>query len=179
MNMIPQQPQLILRDIHLPPAVSWFPPAIGWWILLALVLLAIFAVVRSIRRYRRRRYVRIALQQLADLEQEFNQHQDTRQLVIALSKLLRHMAILHYPAHQCAGLHNQDWLIFLDQPFRDKKSTNSTPFSNGVGQCLVTLPYQSAEADASHSDINATELLDLARRWMKQLPLTTPSGREQ
>ena len=29
--------QLPLRDIHLPEAVSWWPPAYGWWLLVVLL----------------------------------------------------------------------------------------------------------------------------------------------
>ncbi|MDP7406676.1 MAG: DUF4381 domain-containing protein, partial [SAR324 cluster bacterium] len=28
-----QDPLAALRDVHLPPAVSWWPPAPGWWII--------------------------------------------------------------------------------------------------------------------------------------------------
>ena len=30
-----------LRDIHLPPAPSWWPPAPGWWLLALVLLIAI------------------------------------------------------------------------------------------------------------------------------------------
>ena len=30
--------QLPLRDIHLPGPIGWWPPAVGWWLVAALVL---------------------------------------------------------------------------------------------------------------------------------------------
>src|SRR5690606_33347163 len=39
-----QEPALLLRDIHQPPAPSWWPPAPGWW-LLAGIVLVVFALV--------------------------------------------------------------------------------------------------------------------------------------
>ena len=34
-------PELQLRDIHLPPEPSWWPPAPGWWLLAAILVAAI------------------------------------------------------------------------------------------------------------------------------------------
>ena len=43
-----------LRDIHLPEAVSWWPLAIGWWVLgfLAIIAIAVLAyiVLRRIKK---------------------------------------------------------------------------------------------------------------------------------
>jgi len=44
--------QLPLRDIHLPGPVGWWPPAIGWWLVAALVLVAFGAVVTVRERTR-------------------------------------------------------------------------------------------------------------------------------
>lgn len=44
----------LLRDIHLPPAPSWWPLAPGWWGLLVLVLLAVGVAIWWWRRQRRR-----------------------------------------------------------------------------------------------------------------------------
>ena len=58
MNQTIDYTQLPLRDIHLPGAIGWWPPAPGWWLLAALVLagLALYAV-----HYYRGRHKRAAL----------------------------------------------------------------------------------------------------------------------
>ena len=43
----------LLRDIHLPPAPSWWPLAPGWWGLMALVLLTVGIAIWWWRRQRR------------------------------------------------------------------------------------------------------------------------------
>src|SRR5262249_2452544 len=49
-------PEVQLRDIHLPPEPSWWPPAPGWWIVAALVVVAIALAARFwIKRVREQR----------------------------------------------------------------------------------------------------------------------------
>lgn len=45
-------PDLVLRDVHSAPATAWWPPAPGWWLVLA-ALVAI-ALVLAFLAYRRR-----------------------------------------------------------------------------------------------------------------------------
>ena len=46
---------LPLKDIHLPGAVLWWPPAPGWWVLAGLVLvLMVIAWIRYRRGWRHR-----------------------------------------------------------------------------------------------------------------------------
>ena len=42
---IPQFDPSKLADIHLPEAIGFWPVAPGWWIVLALMILAIFLIV--------------------------------------------------------------------------------------------------------------------------------------
>lgn len=158
---------LPLRDIHLPAAVSAWPPAIGWWLaaLLALVLLA--TLWWSWRRWQRRRFRRLGLQQLERIEQHWS-HNPAAALT-ELSQLLRQLAVLHHPQHDCAGLHGEAWLRFLDQPFSDQ------PFSHGIGQRLALGPYQRPDQTLVAAGDEA-QLLSLCRRWIKALP---PSPKRQ
>jgi len=173
--------ELVLRDIHLPPPVSWWPPAPGWWILLILVLLLIGGGAVALSRYRRRRFQRIALRQLKTMEQQLSRDHNARLIIQKISKLLRHMAVLHYPADQCAGLYGEEWLLFLDKHFAtDKKDKH--PFSRGVGRLLLDLPYQPAQQLAAQGDAEkqfeeALALLRLSQRWLKKLPLAPRHGR--
>lgn len=169
-------PQLVLRDIHLPQPVSWWPPAPGWWALLLLLLLLIGVGIFAILRHRRRRYQRIALRRLAAMERRLTNDHDTRLLARQLSKLLRHMAVLHYPSRQCAGLYGKRWLLFLDNHFSNDK-VDQHPFSSSVGQLLIDSPYQPEHGDDEKQFEQAMALIQLSRRWLKRLPLPPRNGR--
>jgi hypothetical protein len=87
----------VLRDIHLPPAPSWWPPAPGWWLLAALLLALLAAGLWLWRRAaaRRRRRVRI----LAEVDALAARHgADAQALAAGLHQLLRRVARTHDPA---------------------------------------------------------------------------------
>ena len=153
---------LPLHDIHLPPPVSWWPPAPGWWLLLVTIVIFLAAIYFLHNGWYRRRYKRLALKQLQELEQQYQLQDDCRQLYQALSRLLRQAALLHFPKESCAGLVGETWLTFLDQKLGDKS------FSDGIGRQIISGPYTTA-CDKS-DNLNATELILLCRRWLHRLP---------
>lgn len=159
---------LPLRDIHLPAPVSWWPPAPGWWLLAVGIIVLIFTCFWLRQRSRRRRFKRLALSRLDQLEQQYRNQGDDLQLQQELSCLLRQAAILHYPKSNCAGLIGETWLKFLDQTL-DGKS-----FSQGVGQLLESGPYRPRPAD-----FDARELLGLCRSWLQRLPPLPKTARAQ
>jgi len=66
--MNPQDPLANLNPLRQPELISWWPLAPGWWLLLAIVLLGLSALVYFlIRRHRDNAYRRRALQQLQRL----------------------------------------------------------------------------------------------------------------
>lgn len=83
---------LVLRDIHAPPPPPFWPPAPGWWLVLAgLVLIAGLIGWWRWRRYRRRCRV------LAAFDAALTAADTPAGQVAALSGLLRRAARLRWP----------------------------------------------------------------------------------
>ena len=108
--MNPMDPLAELRDIVTPPPPSAWPWAPGWWILLILGLLLLSTSIWWFWRWRQRsRPRRLALKQLAQLQQQEADPQTLRQL----SQLLREVALQSHPWEQVACLNGKRWLEFL------------------------------------------------------------------
>lgn len=141
-------PELPLRDIHLPPEPSWWPPAPGWW------LLALAATLLLIWLARRLWHWRLRVRRLRALRQEFAAVaalEDHSARLRGLSTLLRRAAVLQNA--NAAGLRGEEWLAYLD------RQIGSSAFSTGPGRVLLDGPYQSrVESDA------VAALLEPARR---------------
>ena len=101
-----------LRDIHVPP-VPWWPPAIGWWLLAALALIAIVAGMLLVARQRRRLHPRRAVRRELDaLSERFTHDRDVHALAAELSKLLRRIALMIEPGAAARG--SDGWRAFLE-----------------------------------------------------------------
>ena len=157
---------LPLRDIHLPPEVSWWPPAPGWSPqMLTLILLP--AVAYALRqRWQRRDFRRLAIRQLEEIERKHQERPNHQRLLQNLPRLLRQAALQHFPQSDCAGLVGEKWLKFLDRNLDDK------PFSQGAGRQLAEGPYL---PQTEHVDAEA--LLSLCGNWLRQLPPAPKSTR--
>jgi hypothetical protein len=154
-----------LKDIHLPPAVSWWPPAPGWW-LLGLVMLGgvAWAVVRLRRRTTMPNLRREALAALEQAEADWRSHQDGSRLAAELSTLLRRVAISLYPGTDVAGMTGVDWLRWLDERL------GGHDFEKGSGRLLLEAGYRPT------ADIDDPEaLIALTRRWLEKV--TKEAGR--
>ncbi|MBD8881113.1 DUF4381 domain-containing protein [Rhodanobacter sp. 7MK24] len=85
-----------LRDIHLPPAPSWWPLAPGWWAMIVLVLLAVIvAAWFLLHRHRQHKQQRLLLGELEELAARHARVGDDAALAAALHQLLRRVARSH------------------------------------------------------------------------------------
>lgn len=99
-----------LHDIVAPAPVGWWPPAPGWYVLLALLAAgALLLTFSRARRYRRNRYRRAALQRLAAIREG----QASGQASAELARLLKQTALAAWPRKQVASLSGQAWADFL------------------------------------------------------------------
>ena len=154
---IPADPLDKLKDIHLPDAVSWWPLAPGWWILLVLFLLmiaiALYLYIRSQRKSHQEIIIEQALQLFDSLQE---QSLNSKTLIMELSELLRRTAISLYGRDKVANLAGENWLLFLN----DYGSTKA--FTEGVGQALADQPYR------PEVDYHRQALLGLTHDWLKK-----------
>lgn len=146
-----------LRDVHPPPAPSWWPLAPGWWVALVLVLVLVVIAVRFAppwwRRLRMRRHLVAALEAIATRHRAGAAADAT---VAEVSSLLRLAALVRYPDGDVAGLHGADWIAFLDACERAPGRFEA------VRGALTVAPY-----GPPGPHIDAAPLLRAARGWLR------------
>ena len=144
-------PLAALRPLHLPPPISWWPPAPGWW-LLALVIVGLVAAIW----YSRKRTVlrRTALKELQALELGDN---SSSVIITAVNRLLKRYALVCFPHETVASLTGTEWLRFLE------KNGGSGRVSHELEQELLEAAYR-PEVDSRFDD---SALIAFARSWIK------------
>lgn len=155
--MNPQDPLAQLRDIHLPQAITWWPPAPGWWVLASLCLLLVAAGSWYFyRRYQRDSFRRQALRLLQSHFLDWQQSGDSRLYMQQVNIVLKRTALLRFPESNVAALSGPQWMAFLD-----RYSPQSSPgFSDGP---LTQGPYA---PPAPEQDVEALQRLALT--WLRQ-----------
>jgi len=150
-----KDPLAALKDIHLPPPVSWWPPAPGWWLLAFLFLAGFVAAGYFLWRfYHSRAYRRAALRELQILRQAMGT--DERKRLEQLAALVRRVAIEGCGREQVVGLSGRPWLGFLD------RTGATTEFSRGPGRALGEDLYRPGAA----ADLE--KLMPLVETWIRR-----------
>lgn len=157
---------LPLRDIHLPPPVSWWPPAPGWWLLALILPLLLGAIWGLLRWYRRGRLRRASRHALERLFAAYREHGDDLRLLRELSTLLRRIVLSRFPRREVARLSGSAWLAFLDRMLDG--SHQERGFTEGPGKILADGPY------APETQLDAAALRRLCITWLKRLPKDRP-----
>jgi uncharacterized protein DUF4381 len=140
--------ELPLRDLHLPDMTGWWPPAPGWWLVAALLAIALIVMLRRCyRHWRKNAARRLALRRLAVIRAEYQHGSCAVELGKELSELTRRTMLAYYPRAAVAGLTGDDWLEWLDQGLDGK------PFSEGAGKMLESLPYMKPQAVDDDTDV--------------------------
>jgi len=152
-----------LRDIRGLDAVSWWPLAPGWWIVLAAVIaLAVVAVLwrrfAPVMTFGRPRDWRVdARRLLRDLRRRLPAL-DARDAITEFSELMRRIAMARTARDECAGLAGAQWLQWLTE--RDPQGFDW----NEYGRLLTEVPYAPPGTQVDADDLR--RLLDAAGRWV-------------
>lgn len=147
--------QLDLKGLHLPDPISWWPPAIGWWLMgLGIIILTVllFWVIKRVTRKTAVKKAKVILLAIKN-----NSELDNAQKLCELSILIRRVAISIAPRTDVASLTGSAWLSFLDSHLKN------SPFSTGVGVKLAYAPYQPTLVTESE----ILQLISLCEEWLK------------
>ncbi len=158
--------QIPLRDIHLPGAVGWWPPAFGWWIVAALVVagLALYGL-----HWFRARHRRVALRAVARVRTALEQGAEPVVCLQMVSTILRRFAMTSAAAARAPGISldvpgliGDAWLRYLDSRW------NRNDFASGAGRELLAAPYVRPN---SIERMSALELTALCKAWLTAQPV--------
>jgi hypothetical protein len=156
-----------LADIHLPPPVSFWPPAPGWWVLAFVVLaLLIWLVAKWLEAARQRKICAYALQELDDVYNVYleraaggaTQADEARLLFVnQVNAVLRRVALWHYPGSGIASLGGTQWVDFI------RKKGESSPMSDEIAEAISRGRFQ------TRCEVDPEQLYRFAERWIANL----------
>ncbi|MCH9756148.1 MAG: DUF4381 domain-containing protein [Gammaproteobacteria bacterium] len=144
-----------LRDIHLPTAVSAWPPGPAYYALIALSIVLILVLIQRKRHQQYTAPKREALIELLQIKSSYLKNPDSKPTAAAITALLKRVALVYHPRVDVASLYGEDWITFLH------KTSKQIDF-NHLRTSLLDTPFN----PDSTEDLNP--LLLAAHQWIKQ-----------
>lgn len=138
----------LLRDIHLPPENGIFPLGYGW-ILLPIVLLALYICYRFWRYWRKHSRKLFALKLIKSYAS------DSLAAASGISEVLRR--VCRYKYKNAVALYGKDWVAFLNNHCKSK-------ISGSPANLLAFAPYMPNGKKFLHEDYQA--LRSFALKWI-------------
>ena len=146
-----------LRDIVVPSSVPWWPPAPGWWVVFALLTLAIAVFAwRRWRAWYANAYRREALREL-----------QAATSAAEVAEILKRTVLVAYARADVAAISGSTWCRWLAE-------TIGRPLPAPIADALT------ADVFSRRPDVRKTELTTFAIDWVRShrplSPLQPPAG---
>ena len=113
-----------LKDIIVPVKPDFFPPPIGWWIVILGILVGILVLIG----YGVHRYFSPLSYALRELKKEYRQAQKPVRFATNVSKLLKRAAILKFGPEKVGALSDEMWERFLSLQSHGKIASDVIKF---------------------------------------------------
>jgi hypothetical protein len=111
-----QDPLAQLRDIHLPDPISIWPLAVGWWILLTIIMLLTTTIVWGIKRHLANKKRQLMIDyELDKVFADYKLQGDFQAYLQALSELLKRAAISLRKDKHVAAYSGKEWQQYIIQ----------------------------------------------------------------
>jgi hypothetical protein len=147
-----------LRDIQLPDASLWWPPAPGWWISLGLILLLVWLLPRLLRWLKHKPLRRLSQQELARIRLNYQQGHSDRAVLGEVAALLRRVTMSCYGREQYASATGSQWLEQLQT------------LAPGAGFSVEQLELLAHQRYRAQCEFDVEALLQSTETWLRALP---------
>ena len=159
-----------LHDVVAPAPESMWPPATGWYVLAALILVtAVLVTIQLIMRWWRNRYRKAGLFELTQLRKSSS---DPSQTVAGIDRILKRVALVAWPRKEVAGLSGDSWITFLNQ------TAPSKLFDVEQARKLHHVVY-SSKLRSNVSDEQLDWLFEKAEIWIKKHQIPPTLGEQE
>ncbi|BAJ02881.1 DUF4381 domain-containing protein [Shewanella violacea] len=147
-----------LKDIHTPEVISNMPIALGYWLVLTLILIGLTALIFKLKQARRHRAPkREVLSAVASLDTSSDKN--SADIPVQINALIKRAAMSYLSREQIAGLEGDSWHQWMARQVKR---------SNPRLKALLDRRYQREGLTQNEAE----ELKTLATNWLKQaLPL--------
>ena len=162
--------KLPLRDLHLPEPIGWWPPAMGWWLVLGLLILIGIGAFLLIQRHRRATPLKRAFEALTELESRTDIKAEER--LQSISAIIKRFAMSIAPREEVAGLSGDAFFEWI------KARINDQSFSSFRLELLRTSPYQriSEDLDLDVLMTDCRQLLTALQKNQRRTPFWQRAG---
>ncbi len=151
-----------LNDVISPNAVSWWPLAWGWWVLIVITLIALTVLtLKVVRIYKKSLYRKLAMETLINIE---TRHTENPAIIASETLLLLKRVYLYVSPerrHNVSGIHGKQWLEHLNTLLKKPESLPETEVINAV-------LYKACDKDDPKVRDCTTKIVSFARTWIKQ-----------
>ena len=103
--------QLPLRDLHLPEPIGWWPPAMGWWLVLGFLIVMGIGAFLLIQRHRRATPLKRALAGLEEIQTQSDTRLEDK--LQSISAIMKRFALSIAGRDEVAGLTGDAWMSWL------------------------------------------------------------------
>ena len=143
----------LMHDILVPPAISFFPMASGWYLVLGLFLaFSLHKGLQAYRGYKSNLYRREALEELAQLKKST----ENKKPVLLLA-LMKRVALQHFGRDKVAALSHDAWWDFMELHSKVKVDA---PLRTYTQKVLY-------DSNVKHDSKRIQELENLTSAWIK------------
>ena len=147
-----------LRDIHLPDVTLWWPPALGWWLLVVGIPLTLVALIYIRRWVKHQSAKKRSIIEFRQITRSFEAEQDPSLLIGQISTLLRRILITYQGRDQAAGITGDRWIEQLNELVAERCFSEEQESLLRHGQFQRRIEFDSRGLIAS------------CERWIKSLP---------